>query len=311
MRIRLGYACISNIMGISSSKSMRLSSYNKLSDIDKFNKIDSLIKENLNNLESLIKYNIKNNIHFFRISAKLIPFMDLYNIDLSLYNDKFKEIGNLINKYDMRVDVHVDEFCVLNSVRDDVVTRSIKILENLKLVMDMFNVSYNIIMHIGSKKGSIKDGIDRFIKGFSLLSNDLKKLIILENDDKCYNTHETLNLCEKLGIPMCLDIHHHNVNKSSLDISYYLDRIYNTFKGKRVKMHFSSPKSKKDCRSHNDYINSSDFIKFIDILKKYDVDTDIMIEAKGKDLALVKLMYELKSLTNYYFIDESSFYVKF
>ncbi len=162
MKIRLGYACISNIIGVSSSKGIRLSSFNKLSDIDKFNKIDSIIKENLSNLESLIRYNIKNNIHFFRISAKLIPFMDLYNIDLSLYNDKFKRIGNLINKYNMRVDVHIDEFCVLNSVKEDVVIRSIKILENLKLVMDMFNISYNIIMHIGSREG----GIDRFVRGF-------------------------------------------------------------------------------------------------------------------------------------------------
>ncbi len=144
-----------------------------------------------------------------------------------------------------------------------------------------------------------------------MLSNDLKKLIILENDDKCYNASETIDLCERLDIPMCLDIHHHYCNKSSLDISCYLDRIYNTFKGKRVKMHFSSPKSKKEFRSHGDYINSSDFIRFIDILKKYDIDTDIMIEAKGKDMALVKLMYELKSLTDYVFIDESSFYVKF
>lgn len=311
MKIRLGYACISNIINVSSSRGMTLTLYNKLDDLEKFEKLDYLIKSNLGSLESLIRYNIKNNIHFFRISAKLIPFMDLYDIDLSLYNDKFTEIGRLINDNDMRVDVHVDEFCVLNSIREDVVIKSIKILENLKCVMDMFGVCYNIIMHIGSKSGGVKESIKRFIKGFSCLSDDLQKLIILENDDKCFNVSETLNLCEELGIPMCLDIHHHNFNGSSLDISFYLDRIYKTYNGNIAKMHFSSSKNKREFRSHSEFVSCDDFIRFVELLKSYDIDTDIMIEAKGKDMALVKLMYELKYLTNYYFIDESSFCVKF
>ena len=42
-------------------------------------------------------------------------------------------------------------------------------------------------------------------------------------------------------------------------------------------------------------------------LKQYDKDIDIMLEAKAKDLALVKLVYELKFKENYNFIDESSF----
>lgn len=72
-------------------------------------------------------------------------------------------------------------------------------------------------------------------------------------------------------------------------------------------MHYSSPKSKKEKRNHNEYISSDDFIKFIKFLKRYNKDVDIMLEAKGKDLALVKLVYELKFKENYHFIDESSF----
>lgn len=60
-------------------------------------------------------------------------------------------------------------------------------------------------------------------------------------------------------------------------------------------------------RSHNEYIYSEEFIKFVEMLKKYNRDIDIMLEAKAKDLALVKLVYELKFKENYHFIDESSF----
>lgn len=301
--IRLGYACISNIINTTSSKSVTLGYFNKIDSDSKYKKIDNIILENLSNLESLIRYNIRNNIHFFRISSKLIPLIDIYDIDLDKYSDKFFSIGKLIRDSNMRVDVHADQYCVLNSVSDDVIFRSINILNNLKRVIDMFGVSYNIILHIGSKKGGIK----RFIYGFGLLDDDLKKLIILENDDKNYNVYQTLKLCEKLNIPMCLDIHHHYCNRCSRDISFYLDRIYKSFDGGICKMHFSSPKSRREFRSHSEFVNSFEFVKFVNILKKYDYDTYIMIEAKGKDLALVKLVYELKFISDYRFIDESSF----
>lgn len=307
MKIRLGYACISKIIDITSSKTTTLTFYNKLDDVNKSIKIDKIIKENLNNLEKIIKYNIKNNIHFFRITASLVPLIDICNIDLNLYKEKFRHIGKLINDNNMRVDVHENEYCVLNSVRNDVVLKSIKMLESLKYVMDMFNVKYNIILHIGSKTNGIRESSNRFINNFKLLNNDLQKLIILENDDKSYNVYQTLKICEKLNIPMCLDIHHHYCNKCTKDIDFYMERIFNTYKNCKVKMHYSSPKSKKEKRSHNEYINSNDFIKFITFLKKYNKDVDIMLEAKGKDLALVKLVYELKFKENYHFIDESSF----
>ena len=67
------------------------------------------------------------------------------------------------------------------------------------------------------------------------------------------------------------------------------------------------PKNKKDFRSHSDYINSNDFIEFIELIKKYNTDVDIMLEAKMKDEALFRLVRELKYKTNYNFIDDTSF----
>lgn len=75
------------------------------------------------------------------------------------------------------------------------------------------------------------------------------------------------------------------------------------------KIHFSSPKNSRDFRSHSDYINSDDFIEFIDIIKDYDTDLDIMIEAKAKDDALFRLVREIKYKTDYKFINDTTFYV--
>ena len=61
-------------------------------------------------------------------------------------------------------------------------------------------------------------------------------------------------------------------------------------------MDFSSSKSKKEFRSHHDYINIKEFIIFLDMIKKYNRDIDIMIEAKMKDDALFRLIRQLRYL---------------
>ena len=85
--------------------------------------------------------------------------------------------------------------------------------------------------------------------------------------------------------------------------------ILDSWKERTPKMHFSSPKNKKDYRSHSEYINVDDFISFIQLLKKYNKDVDIMIEAKLEDDALFKLVRELKYKTDYKFVDDTSFEV--
>lgn len=52
--------------------------------------------------------------------------------------------------------------------------------------------------------------------------------------------------------------------------------------------------------THNNYINLVDFIEFLQILKPYNQDIDIMLECKAKDEALFRLVRQLKTKTNYY-----------
>ena len=108
-----------------------------------------------------------------------------------------------------------------------------------------------------------------------------------------------------LNVPIVLDYHHHKCNISEID---YI-KIFNSWGDRVPKIHFSSPKNNREFRSHSDYINSDDFINFIDKIKYLNKDIDIMIEAKAKDDALFRLVRELKHKTNYKFIDETTFLV--
>ncbi len=307
MNIRLGYVSISKTLNITCSKTITYSNFKKNNDL---NKLDKIIIENLNNLEKIIDYNIKNNIHFYRLTSKLIPLATIDNIDfdyINKYKKYYQKIGQKINEHQIRIDVHPDQFCVLNSTKSEVVKNTHKILEYHYNILEALNIKDKvIILHVGSSVLGKENSIKRFINNFYKLPSHIRKCIVIENDDKIYNVLDCLNLCKQLNIPFILDYHHHICN--SIDnIEDYLADIFNTWKY-IPKIHFSSHKAntKKDFRSHHDYINIDDFIDFLNKIKGLNDNLDIMIEAKAKDEALFKLTRLLK-YNNYKFIDETTF----
>ncbi len=292
--IRLGYACICN----SINDHLHTITYtNYLKDKTK---IYDVIKQNFNVLKKIITYNNKNNIHFYRLSSNFIPCASIINYDYqTIFKKEFKEISKLING---RFDMHLSEYCILNSTNKEVVKRSIDEIKYHYKLLKNFKIEPTLVIHIGSKSFGKENSITRFINNFNKLPNYLKKSLIIENDDKVFNVEDTLKLCQKINRPMVLDVHHHYCNKSSKELSYYLNDIFKTW-NTTPKIHFSSPKNKKDFRAHNDYINSDDFIDFIKLINQ---DIDIMLETKAKDDALFRLVRELKYKTNYIFIDETT-----
>ena len=251
MLVRLGYVAISTAIDVTSSSPYTYSEYLNKCNIDK---LDDVIKSNLLGLEEILKYNVKNNIHFYRMSSKIIPLATKDDVKFN-YTTKYE-------KY------------------------------------------YNRISKIGSNVLGKNNSIKRFVNNFNKLPDYLKKCIVIENDDKVFNVSDTLKISDMINVPIVLDYHHYKCNKSDIDIK----KIFNTWNIK-PKLHFSSPKSKKNFRSHSDYINSDDFIEFIEFIKKYNTDVDIMLEAKGKDDSLFRLVRYIKYKTDYEFIDDTTFLV--
>ncbi len=310
MKIRLGYVAISKTLDISCSKTITYTNFKK---DENFDKIDKIIVDNLNNLEKIIDYNIKNNIHFYRLTSKLIPLATKKEVifDYILkYQKYYQKIGEKINNNKMRIDVHPDQFCILNSTKKEVLENSFTILEYHYKILEALNIKNKIIiLHIGSSVFGKENSIKRFINNFYKLPDYLQKSIAIENDDKIYNVIDCLNLAKKLNIPFVLDYHHHICNNDEIDIDKYLRAIFSTWTT-TPKIHFSSPKNqtKKDFRSHHDYINIEDFIIFLNKIKHLNIDLDIMLEAKAKDEALFKLVRLLK-YNDYQFIDDTTFLI--
>lgn len=310
MKIRLGYVAISKALNITTSKTITYTNYIKDKNI---NNIYEIINSNLDSLEEILNYNIKNNIHFYRLTSKLIPLATHKEVNLNyvkLFKDKFKKLGKIIKDNNLRIDLHPDQYAVLNSVNKEVVSNTFDILNYHHKILDLLNIKDKvIILHIGGNSFGKKKSISRFINNFNKLPNYLKKSIVIENDDKIFNIKDVLFISKKLNIPVVLDYHHYLCNNENESIEDYIEEIFNTWHNKTPKIHFSSPKSKlkKEFRAHHDYIDSNSFIDFLNKIKFINKDFDIMIEAKAKDDALFRLVRELKYKTNYEFLDESSF----
>ena len=314
MRVRLGYVALSKALDdVTTSSTITYTNY--INKNYNASKLLEITKGNLEALNEIIKYNIKNNFHFYRLTSKLVPLATHNKVSFDYITpliDEYRKIGKLINDNNIRVDTHPDQYAVLNSMDNKIVKNTVEILEYHYKIMDALKIKDKIIIiHVGSSACGKKASITRFINNFNKLPDYIKKCIAVENDDKIYNIKDVLELCHKIKVPMVLDYHHFICNNKGENLKDYLNDIIETWNGRLAKMHFSSPKSKlkKEFRSHNDYINSDDFINFINLIKTQDKDIDIMLEAKAKDDAISRLVRQLKYKTNYKFIDETTFII--
>ena len=318
MKVRLGYVAISKALGnkVTSSGNVTYKTYSKISSEEKrVEKLKAVTASNLNGLQQIIKYNIENDIHFYRITSALIPLVTHPDVSDYGYSEIFKKdfeyIGKLIANSNMRVDTHPDEFNVINSINNQVVQNTIRNLLVQSQWFDYLNFPKGkMVVHVGGATGGKDSGLARFIHNYKILPKQIQERLIVENDDKTYTAKETLALCKELNIPMVLDVHHHNCNNNGEDILSMLKDIFSTWHYEKLppKIHFSSPRDGETDRKHADYINVNDFTEFLEKSKILNVDFDVMLECKEKDIALFKLLDDIRNLKpEYTWLDKTTF----
>ena len=314
MIIRLGYVSIAlNLDKITSSSTLTYARYLKMdNEQERINKLKSVTYSNIEALEEILKYNIRNQIHFYRMTSNLIPLATHPEVEwdfLKYFQKDLEYIGKIIKDNNLRVDAHPDQFNVINSDRDSVVQATINNLKVQKKIFDAMKYDGLMVIHIGGAKGGKEEATNRFFENLKSFPKEISQRLILENDDKTYTTKEVLEICKKANLPMVLDIHHHNCNNEGECIKDMIKEIFDTWNNSeyRPKIHISSQREFEKDRKHADYITVEEFIEFIRMVKEVDGrDFDVMIEAKKKDLALEKLIEDIKEYENINIIDRST-----
>jgi UV DNA damage endonuclease len=101
---------------------------------------------------------------------------------------------------------------------------------------------------------------------------------------------EIVGAARTLGIPAIVDNLHHGLNPGGLSLGEALDLALPTWeaRGVRPKVHLSSQDPTKRPGAHAHAIEAEDWAAFLDALAGR--ETDVMVEAKGKELALPPLL---------------------
>ncbi|MCH1624527.1 UV DNA damage repair endonuclease UvsE [Fredinandcohnia quinoae] len=318
--IRLGYVAMSmELKNASPSKTMTFAQFQKIDDRDAaFRKLERIALLNLQNTLRLLKHNAASNIHFYRLTSRLIPLANHEELfDWNYFaplKASLREIGDFAKKHDIRIDFHPDHFVLINSAQKHILKNSIKTLKLHYLLLKEMGIDpiHRCVMHVGGNYKETVASLERFIENWMNVPRPIQKMIMLENDDTSFTLEDTLYLCEKLDIPLVFDYHHHLAHHENANWQDNWERVIQTWKHSPlpIKMHISSPKNQQEFRHHSDYIDCEMFFDFLKVAKGSVPQIDCMIEAKKKDEALFRLMDKVKAREDVEIIDGSSFYLK-
>ncbi|MEH6941959.1 UV DNA damage repair endonuclease UvsE [Bacillus sp. JJ722] len=316
---RFGYVAMSvHVKNASPSKTMTYTQFSKLFDREAaVRKLERIAQTNLRNCLRLLRHNIAHNITFFRLSSKLIPLAN--HPDLLDWNymkplrPSLLELKEFIEAYpDLRIDFHPDHFVLLNTKDKDTFSVSLKTLQmHYMLLKEMgIDAEHRCVLHVGGSYQDKEQALEQFIHNWALVPQHLQKMIMLENDDTTFTWGDTLYLCEKLGIPLVFDYHHHLANQA-VDDDFHENWRRNIATWQQselpLKMHISSPKSEKDFRAHANVIDLEMFWEFADAVRGSVAQIDVMIEAKLKDEALFQLMKNIRTSKKVKWVNEACF----
>ena len=263
-------------------------------------KLSRICDINSRNLLDSVKTCHALGIGAFRIMSPLFPRMTHPDVGYSLSDlPDGEEIMKLLDATrsfswlnDIRLSFHPDQFVVLSSPTTAVVANSIRELEYQSHVAEAVGADV-INIHAGGVYGDKKLALERFSQIFADLPDAIRSRLTLENDDQSYTVSDLLPTCVKLSIPLVYDVHHHRCNPDGLSIEEATLLAGETWQvaGREQYCHLSSPRAGwggGDPRPHADYIDMTDF-PICWLGRTMTVD----IEAKAKELAVVRLMAEL------------------
>ena len=248
-------------------------------------------------LHKALRYCRDHDIKDFRINSQILPLkthpeIGYYIEDLPFHDQiiqTFKDCGRFCQKHDIRTTFHPDQFILLSSPSSEVVQRSIADLIYQAEVARWVNADV-INIHGGGAYGDKSTSLRRLRKRIEQLSEAVRSRLTLENDDRVYTPKDLLPVCKDMDIPLVYDVHHHRCLPDGSSVEATTELAVGTWSREPL-FHLSSPKygwNSGKPGNHHDYIDADDFPACWTNL-----DITVEVEAKAKELAVLKLKQDL------------------
>jgi len=289
-------------------------------------KLWDLMIQNINSVYKLVEKvgTLDERLRMVRISSDILPVYTepTYSyfwrqLDVIKYAEQhFKQVGDIARANDVRLSFHPGQFTVLASDSDDIVNRSI---EEFEYHVDMARwmgfgktfQDFKINVHIAGRRGP--NGIRAAL---ARMTPEARNCLTIENDEMTWGIEDSLELVNDCAL--VLDIHHHYI-KTGEYIEADDDRIkrvIDSWRSVRPVIHYSLSREeyftdhprytrpdlqrlleqghkKAKLRAHSNFMWNDSCNQWA---LEHGEWADIMVEAKGKNLASFALHEYSKSL---------------
>lgn len=262
-------------------------------------RLSELCLANAEALLAALRFCADHGIGCFRVNSQILPLkthprqgydvFDLPHADTIV--ERFRACGAFAQARGLRTCFHPDQFVVLNSQRSEVVDASIRELEYQAEVAEWIGADV-INIHGGGAFGDKRHALAEFAHNIDRLSDRARVLLTVENDDTTFTPADLLPLCRAARIPLVYDVHHHRCLPDCLSVEDATQQALATWDREPL-FHISSPLAGWDGprpRLHHDYIDAADFPA---CWRGRAITVEV--EAKAKELAVLKLMGELQA----------------
>ena len=268
-------------------------------------------------LRDLFAYLHQHEIGLYRVAGQLAPYLTHPNLphfhhQLEECATELAALGDLARQYQLRLTLHPAFYVQLNSPNPAQVERAQTELNAAAALLDSFGLGKEavIVIHVGSGFGDPLAGRARFVAAYERLPASVRARLALENDDRTYSMADLHWIHKRSGVRLVLDVlHHHCHNPTRMPLVEALALALGSWPpDEQPKIHYSSPRTelRRSVRrgelhlqlplpnQHSDFIHPFEFIDFLQGAREAGLPPfDIMLEAKAKELAVVRLRQQL------------------
>jgi UV DNA damage endonuclease len=277
------------------------------------------LRTSLKRLGAIFDYLEREDVRMYRMASGLVPYgtrpgLPQFHGQVEECAGELAALGERARLADLRLSFHPGQYVVLNSEDPVVREAAVRDVELQTSVLDAMGLGPEavVVLHVGGSAGGAAAAEDRFLAGFELLGERARERLVIENDDRRFGLADVLDISERTGLRVAWDVlHHYCHDPDRIPDGEALRLALATWRNTTVpKIHYSSPRTAVEergrrvgrrverrlvlppLRAHADLVDPTGFERFL-AGPAAGLDFDVMLEAKAKDLALLRLRDQL------------------